>query len=453
MGFSHPTGRAAALFLEIQSSSMIKQVILSSCFLALTLNAGVAGGQQGTAPDPMAGQSGAQPGGAPTNTPQAQQNASPAANAPNPQQNNAATAPTEAPPSTPAASDQPASKTGDANAPTTDTTSAPKADATSAPKTDAATAAPKTDAAPPTASVELTSPVTGPPETKIIDPSAIGKHAGNTGATDPLLDTPPLPKGKPTLVGGLAVKVDKVRNRVTVEPYGGKKKMPVFIDERSHIYRNGVETTIASIKKGDRVYFDTMLDGAHIFAKNVRVVSETGAAEVRGQITSYDVARGTIQLQDALSSRPVSFRVTAATHYKTGKGTASSADLAKGALVDVTFAPDKANRGIANEVVILARPGVSYTFAGNITNVNLRDGTVSVENQTDGKVYDIEFDTHSKSERGGLRAGNAVNITATFDGENYKATNVTVTQSAEPKKKSDEKKSEQKPEPKADDQQ
>jgi hypothetical protein len=399
----------------------------------------MARGQQGTAPDPMAGQTGSQPGSAPTNTPQAQQNASPAANAPNPQQNNAATAPTEASPPSSAPSDQPAaSKPGDTNTPKTDTTTAPK-----------------TDAAPTTANVELTSPVTGAPETKIIDPSAIGKHAGNTGATDPLLDTPPLPKGKPTLVGGMAVKVDKVRNRVTVEPYGAKNKMPVFIDERSHIYRNGVETTIASIKKGDRVYFDTMLDGAHIFAKNVRVVSETGAAEVRGQITSWDPGRGTIQLQDALSSRPVSFRVTTTTHFKTGKGTASSADLAKGALVDVTFAPDKANRGIANEVVILARPGVSYTFAGNITNVNLRDGTVSVENQTDGKVYDIEFDTHSKSERGGLRAGNTVNITATFDGENYKATNVTVTESAEPKKKSDEKKSDQQREqnPKSDDQQ
>jgi hypothetical protein len=418
---------------------MIKQALLSSCFLALVLSAGMARGQQGTAPDPMAGQSGSQPGSAPTNTPQAQQNASPAANAPNPQQNNAATAPTEAPPPPSAPSDQPAaSKPGDTNTPKTDTTTAPK-----------------TDAAPPTANVELTSPVTGAPETKIIDPSAIGKHAGNTGATDPLLDTPPLPKGKPTLVGGMAVKVDKVRNRVTVEPYGAKNKMPVFIDERSHIYRNGVETTIASIKKGDRVYFDTMLDGAHIFAKNVRVVSETGAAEVRGQITSWDPGRGTIQLQDALSSRPVSFRVTNTTHFKTGKGTASSGDLAKGALVDVTFAPDKANRGIANEVVILARPGVSYTFAGNITNVNLRDGTVSVENQTDGKVYDIEFDTHSKSERGGLRAGNTVNITATFDGENYKATNVTVTESAEPKKKSDEKKSDQQREqnPKSDDQQ
>jgi hypothetical protein len=406
---------------------MTKKVLTGICFLSLTLSVNA---QQGTRPDPMAGQS-TQPGAAPTNTPQSQQDASPAANTQATPQKNAETSPSQAPAST------------DASAPkSTDTTNTTKTDTTTAPKTDAAP--------PSSANIELTPPVTGSPQTKIIDPSAVGKHAGLTGAADPLLDTPPLPKGKPTLIGGTAVKVDRVRSRVTVEPYGAKNKMPVFIDERSHIYRNGVETTIASIKKGDRVYFDTMLDGAHIFAKNVRVVSETGAAEVRGQIIAYDPSRGTIQLQDALSSRPVTFRINNSTQVRiNGKG-ASVGDLAKGALVDVVFAPDKANRGIATEISLLARPGVSYTFAGRITNVNLRDGTVSVENQTDGKVYDIEFDTRSKSERGGLRAGNEVSITATFDGENYKATNVTVTE-AEAAPKGKPKTDEQKP--KSDDQQ
>jgi hypothetical protein len=400
---------------------MIKQVLVGTCFLALTFTAAMAAAQQGTPPDPVAGQT-TQPGAAPTNTPQAQQDASPAANTQSAPQNNAETAPVQAP----AASDQ--------SAKPADATTAP--DSTTAPKTET-TPATKADAVPQTAAnVELTPPVSGAPQTKIIDPSAVGKHTGLTGAADPLLDTPPLPKGKPTLIGGIAVKVDRVRSRVTVEPYGAKNKMPVFIDERSHIYRNGVETTIASIKKGDRVYFDTMLDGARIFAKNVRVVSETGAAEVRGQITSYDARRGTIELQDALSSRPVTFRISNTTQVRVNGKAASVGDLAKGALVDVVFAPDKANRGIATEVTLLARPGVSYTFAGKITNVNLRDGTVSVENQTDGKVYDIEFDTHSKSERGGLRAGNEVSIVATFDGENYKATRVTVTEAeAAPKQK------------------
>jgi hypothetical protein len=114
-------------------------------------------------------------------------------------------------------------------------------------------------------------------------------------------------------------------------------------------------------------------------------------------------------------------------------------DLAKGALVDVLFAPDKANRGIATQITLLARPGVTYTFAGRITNVNVRDGVVSGENQNDGKVYDIAFDPRSRSERSGLHIGNEVSIRAAFDGENYRATNVTATEaSSAPKPKADQ---------------
>lgn len=397
---------------------MTKHALVFSIILA----ASAALAQQGTRPDPMAGQSSSTPGGNPTDTPQAKPNESPAAKPDAAPQGAATTQPADAAPAPDAHSSQPS-------------TPPPAA------STDTSKPADKPPATPPsTANVNITPPVSGKPETKIIDATSVGKHTGVTGATDPLFDTPPLPKGKPTLIGGMATKVDRIHSRVTVQPYGAKTKMTVMIDERTHIFRNGVETTIMGVKKGDRVYFDSMLDGPKIFAKNVRVISETGAAEVRGQITAYDASRGTIELQDALSSRPVTFRVTSSTQVSAQSGSASVGDLAKGALVDVVFAPDKANRGIATQIMLLARPGVSYTFAGVISNVNVRDGVVSVENATDGKVYDIEFDARSKTERGELRVGNAVTINATFDGENYKATNVTVTEArVVPKGKSDQK--------------
>ncbi len=210
--------------------------------LSVVLVAGVAGAQTGLPPDPRAGQSSTAPEGAPTNTPQAPQQSSPAANTNTTTQSGAANQPTETAPPSPTPSLPPSQqKSGTSNQQNT-----PNA---------------KPNATPQTTNVELTAPVTGSPETKIFDSSATGKHTGITGAPDPLLDTPPLPKGKPTLIGGTATKVDRVRNRVTVEPFGAKNKTPIFIDERSHIYRNGVETTVMGIKKGDRVYFDTMLDG------------------------------------------------------------------------------------------------------------------------------------------------------------------------------------------------
>jgi hypothetical protein len=369
--------------------------LTTTVLLALAISAAA---QTGTRPDPVAGQPSTMPGGTPTNTPQAQQQASPAQK---PAATDSAPAPTQPPDTQP-----------------------PAPAAASAP------AQPQGEPAPNVAHVELTPPVTGAPTTKIFDPWAVGKHTGVTGAADPLLDVPPLPKGKPTLIGGTAVKVDRIHSRVTVEPFGAKNKMSIYIDERSHIYRNGVETTIMGVKKGDRVYFDTMLDGANVFAKNVRVFSETGGAEVRGQVTAYDAARGTIQLQDALSSRPVSFRISNDTRFRTQQGSASASDLARGALVDVVFAPDKANRGIASEITLLARPGTSYTFVGLVTNLNLRDGVVSVATQADGKVYDIQFDPRSRTERSGLHVGNSVSVNATFDGQNYHATSVTATQTS-----------------------
>ncbi len=285
--------------------------MIKSVFLVFALS-GALFAQQGTRPDPMAGQTSAQPAATPTNTPQAQQDASPAAAPPKTQPDNAAPAQASAPET----NQTPAASPGQSSSPQSAPNQTQQNNSTK-PQTDNFTAS----------NVELTPPVTGSPTTKIIDASAVGKHSGLTGAPDPLLDTPPLPKGKPTLIGGTATKVDRIRSRITVEPFGAKNKMTIMVDERTHIFRNGVETTIEKVKKGDRVYFDTMLDGPKIFAKNVRVVSETGAAEVRGQITAYDPGRGIIQLNDALSSRPVSFKINSSTKVSAQQGSATVGDL------------------------------------------------------------------------------------------------------------------------------
>src|SRR5437588_4518519 len=91
---------------------------------------------------------------------------------------------------------------------------------------------------------------------------------------DPLLDVPPLPKGKVTMEGGTVAKIDPIRNRLVLTPFGAKEKMKLWFDERTHFYRGGRETTQAAIHQGDRVYADTMLDRPHVFARNIRIVSE-----------------------------------------------------------------------------------------------------------------------------------------------------------------------------------
>ncbi len=243
---------------------------------------------------------------------------------------------------------------------------------------------------------------------------------------DPLLETPPLPKGKPTLIGGTAVHVDHVRNRLTVQPFGGGAKIKLMVDERSHIYRNGAETTVLGIRKGDRVYADTMLDGSRVFAKNIRVLTEPGLAEVRGQVIALHPEKGTISVQDQLSSRPVSFAVSGITKYSSSKGAANSGDVQPGALVDVQFASDKQHRDVAQEIVVLAKPGDNYIFSGVVTGLDMHSNMLVLQNSADDQDYEVHFSSAALADPRSLKVGSEVTARATFDGKQYKASNVRI---------------------------
>jgi cold shock CspA family protein len=261
--------------------------------------------------------------------------------------------------------------------------------------------------------------------------NSTGKTVSNSTAAednpyDPLLEPPPLPKGKPTLIGGLATSVDHVRNRLTVQPFGKGEKVKVFVDERSHIYRNGVETTVLGIHKGDRVYVDTMLDRDKVLAKNVRVITETGLAEVRGQVIVSNPEKGTISVRDQLSAKPVTFSVSGATRYSSSKGAATASDVQPGALINVQFSPRADNRDVAQEVTVLAKPGDNYIFSGTVTNLDMRSSTFFVDNQADEQSYEVHFSPTVLADARSLKIGQEVTARAVFDGKKYQATNIRV---------------------------
>jgi hypothetical protein len=258
--------------------------------------------------------------------------------------------------------------------------------------------------------------------------SKSGNHLASTDTDDnpydPILEPPPLPKGKPTLIGGIATSVDQVRYRMTVAPFGGGAKVKLFLDERSHIFRDGTEATVLAIHKGDRVYADTMLDGSRVFAKNIHVVTQPGIAEVRGQVVSAE--NGTIRVRDQLSLRPVSFRVSGATKYSSFKGTANSADVQPGALIDVQFSADRSNHDVAQEIIVLAKPGEDYIFSGVVTNLDMRSNTLALENRSDQETYELHFDPAQVEGARKLRVGAEVTAHAVFDGKQYKTANLRI---------------------------
>ena len=255
-------------------------------------------------------------------------------------------------------------------------------------------------------------------------------QSAGTSADDnplnPLLEPPPLPKGKPTLIGGLAIHVDQVRNHLTVQPFGGGPRIKVFVDERSHIYRDGAETTVLGIHKGDRVYVDTMLDGSNIFAKNVRVVTQTGKAQMRGQVVGFNREKGTLSVRDQLSAQPINFDVSAGTRFSSADGATTAGDLQPGSLVDVQFAPNRNNRPSAQQIVVLAQPGDTYVFSGVIVSLDMRTSSLSLQNRSDQQTYELHFSVPAASGSHALKVGAQVTARAVFDGKEYKANNLEI---------------------------
>src|SRR5205085_5975849 len=97
---------------------------------------------------------------------------------------------------------------------------------------------------------------------------------------------------------------------------------------------------------------------------------------------------GMMSMRDRLSSQPIRFRVTGDTKIFRDKDQPGSAtDLQRGALVAVEFAPDRANRGVAQKITVLAVPGASFRFAGRITHLDVKSSTMAIENASDGKNY------------------------------------------------------------------
>ena len=244
---------------------------------------------------------------------------------------------------------------------------------------------------------------------------------------DPLLNPPPMPKGRVTLIGGSVNKIDPIRDRMTLEPFGSHQKMNINFDDRTHIYRDGRETTYASIKRGDRVYADTMLDGSRVFARNIRVVTQLAAADASGQVAAYNPGTGLMTLRDQISTAPVTFTLAPDTAVKLRDGRVGNrADLKAESLVSVQFAPGP-RRGTAKQVQVIAQPGESFTFVGKITNVDLRTGMIGINNTTDNKIYDISVEP-GKRDKDLLKIGKDVTVVTTFTGRGYEAQSIEAAQ-------------------------
>jgi hypothetical protein len=234
---------------------------------------------------------------------------------------------------------------------------------------------------------------------------------------DPLLDLPPLPKNRVTLIGGTVANLDEVMNRVVVQPFGSKQKMQIRFDTRTRFFRDGQPITVRDIHQAQRVYVDTMLNGSRIFAKTIWIQTKVESGVGHGQVLDIDLQHNTVTVRDQLSEQPLRFRITPATTVRRGDQAGTVSDLVQGALVTLNFSPQRE----LSEITVLARPGSAFTFAGRVTYLDLSRKMLAVENQSDRNSYDIYMDTIPESISRQLREGMNVSISTVFDGSRYSA--------------------------------
>jgi Domain of unknown function (DUF5666) len=269
---------------------------------------------------------------------------------------------------------------------------------------------------------------TSTPSIEILRPAPTPTPDATDVVIDPaslLPDLPKLPDAKASLIGGTVGRLDRVRDQITVQIFGGGK-MKIFFDPRTHIYHDGAETSLADLHQGDHVYIETILDGSNVFARAIRLKTSTSAGESQGIITGYNDSKGELQLRDALSPQTIKIRITPQTRIVEGNRAASASRLAPGTLIAVKFGARKDGGEVASEVSVLAAPGDSFTFAGQVTAIDLRLGLMVLTSSTDHKTYEIYLDPSVLTIDESVRPSVDVTVLTRFEGNRYVARIITV---------------------------
>ena len=277
-----------------------------------------------------------------------------------------------------------------------------------------------------TAQTGATSPVATPPAAK----TALSTQTRSDVPLDAaslIPDPPPLPtRARASLIGGTINKLDRVRDEIAVRPFGGGKLMKIFFDPRTRVYRGSSAATISDLRKGDRIYVDTILDGSTVFARNIRLSSNAASGVTEGILLRYRRGSGELEVRDPLSPQPLKMVLTSNTRLTQDGHLAQAGSLVPGTLMSVQFTTDAEGHDVASEVSIFAVPGSSYTFSGRVVALDLHVGLLVLTSSADSKTYEIYLDPATTPVDDSLRQGVDATVLARFEGDRYVAHEVSV---------------------------
>lgn len=262
-------------------------------------------------------------------------------------------------------------------------------------------------------------------------PSASPSTGTPATASFNLPPMPPFPAGESTILGGAIRNVDPVLDQFTLDIFG-ERPLKIQFDERTKIFRDGAAIPVGKLGPADHASVQTALDGTHIFAESIHILSQAARGECQGVVRSYDPQSGKLVVDSDLSPSPLKFFLPADTPIaRVGQpeftSTRSGAtDLREGSLIAVTFAPDLGGRAVVQHVTVMAVTGSSFLFGGNVSFLDLASGSLVLVNSRDGKSYQIHFDPSRFPSIAKLHIGDNVTVNASFEGARYVATAITI---------------------------
>jgi hypothetical protein len=237
-----------------------------------------------------------------------------------------------------------------------------------------------------------------------------------------LPELPALPQKNASLIGGTLERLDRVRDQITVQVFGGSRMSALF-DPRTRVYRGGKEVTIADLQQGQRVYVDTILNGSTVFARTIRLSSTPSAGEGQGIVLRY--RNGELTFRDALNPSPVRVRLAPATQYLEDHRSVPASTLVTGSLVGIKFDSQGNGHEVAREITILALPGTRYIFSGQVVHIDLRTGLLALISSVDHKTYEVYLDSTAPPDDN-LQPGVNVTVMANFEDSRYVARTITI---------------------------
>jgi hypothetical protein len=266
------------------------------------------------------------------------------------------------------------------------------------------------------------------PQSQVAVPQSELKSVSASGDIPGL---PPRPQGKSTILGGQIRTIDPVRDELTLKAFG-QRPLKILFDERTQVYRDGKKIPLRDLSPTAHASVQTLLDGTDVYALSIHMLSQSPDGDYQGRVLNFNSGTNELTINSVMFHEPIKLVVPPGTPVvRLGQTafTAASlgpADLVRGALISVDFAPDGKGHGIANRISVLARPGSAFVFVGNVTALDIHAGTLALVDPVDDKTYQISFDSASLPTTQKLHSGDHVLVTADFDGARYVASVITI---------------------------